>query len=68
MILFHEMLSFRLLKEPVPFFFPKSLQFWYHKNCHIFLIIILKFYALIPSRLEENLKNSSILLNGQYHR
>ena len=45
-----------------PFFFSKSLRFWYHKNCHIFLIIILKFHALIPLRLEENCKNSPILL------
>ena len=42
--------------------FSKSLQFWYHKNRHIFLIIILKFHALIPLRLEENFKNSPILL------
>ena len=43
-------------------FFSKLLRFWYHKNCHIFLIIILKFHALIPLRLEENCKNSPILL------
>ena len=44
------------------FFTSESLQFWYHKNCHTFLIIILKFHALIPLRLEENCKNSPILL------
>ena len=43
-------------------FFSKLLRFWYHKNRHIFLIIILKFHALIPLRLEENCKNSPILL------
>ena len=40
-------------------FSSKSLQFWYHKNCHIFLIIILKFYALILLRLEEKENTSS---------
>ena len=43
-------------------FFSKLLRFWYQKNRHIFLIIILKFHALIPLRLEENCKNSPILL------
>ena len=43
-------------------FFSKLLRFWYHKNCHIFLIIILKFHTLIPLHLEENCKNSPILL------
>ena len=43
-------------------FFSKLLRFWYHKNCHIFLIIILKFHALIPLRLEENCKNTPILM------
>ena len=44
------------------FLFSKSLlQFGYHKNCHIFLIIILKFYVLILLRLKENLKNLTIL-------
>ena len=26
-------------------YFLKLSQFWYHRNCHIFLIIIVKFYA-----------------------
>ena len=33
-----------------------------HKNSYIFLIIILKFHALIPCHLEENVKNVPILL------
>ena len=33
--------------------------FWYHKNSYFFLIIILKFHALIPKHLEENIKNVS---------
>ena len=33
----------------------KLSQFWYHRNCHIFLIIIVNFYALIALRLEEKL-------------
>ena len=37
-------------------FFSKSLRFWYHKNRHIFLIIILKFHVLIPLRLEGKLQ------------
>ena len=55
----------RLLKRHTPIFldfFSKSLRFWYHKNRHIFVIIILKFHALIPLHLEENCKNSPILL------
>ena len=53
------------LKESWSFlfsFFSKLLRFWYQKNRYIFLIIILKFHALIPLRLEENCKNSPILL------
>ena len=42
--------------------FSKLLWFWYHKNSYIFLIIILKFHALIPFHSEENIKNVSILL------
>ena len=47
-----------ILRDPAPIFsdfFSKSLQLWYNKNCLIFLIIILKFYALSPLRLEKNL-------------
>ena len=43
-------------------FFSKLLRFWYHKNSYIFLIIILKFHALIPYRSEENIKNVPNLL------
>ena len=41
------------LKEPTLIlldFFSKLLQFWYHKDCYIFLIIILKFHAVIPQK------------------
>ena len=49
------------------FFFSKSLlQFRYHKNCHIFLIIILKFYILILLRLKENFKNLTILFRTEF--
>ena len=37
-------------------------DFWYHKNSYIFLIIILKFHALIPCCSEENIKNLPNLL------
>ena len=43
-------------------FFKKLWRFWYHKISYVFLIIILKFHALIPCRSEENIKNSLILL------
>ena len=45
--------------------FSKLLQFWYHKNSYIFLIIILKFHAFIPCPSEEYIrihKNLPILL------
>ena len=59
------------LKEPGPFFFH---FFQSHcdfgtilKNRYIFLIIILKFHTLISLHLEENCKNSPILLIWWLH-
>ena len=54
----------RILKKssPIPLDFSMFLWFWYHKNSYIFLIIILKSHALIPYRLEENIKNVPILV------
>ena len=42
--------------------FFKVIVISYHKNSYIFLIIILKFHALIPCRLEANIENVPILL------
>ena len=46
--------------------FCKLLKFWYHKNSHIFLIIILKFHAFIPCRSEEYIKNVPIDYVGNH--
>ena len=56
--------AYRVIKraraDPIGFF-SKLLRFWCHKNCYIFLIIILKFHAVIPCRSEEIIKNVPIL-------
>ena len=49
-----------ILKEPTPILL-KLLRFWYHKKWYIFLIIILKFHALIACCSEEIIKNVPIL-------
>ena len=62
----------RILKEHTPTlleFFSKLLGFWFHKNSHILLIIVLKFHAFIPCRSEENIKKRAYFIDygGNHH-
>ena len=44
-------------------FFSKLLPFSYHKNSYIFLVIILKFHAIIPSHSEEKIKKRAYFID-----